>query len=256
MWFRAFQRGSIMDVQSVKILGVRIDKVNTEEAYDNFLSLFNEANCSAIYTPNPEIIMKATEDEELRRAISDAGLVIPDGIGVIYASKIQKLGLEERVPGIEFMERILTFCNNSGRSIFLLGGKPDVAKKAGEEIVKKFPKIEVKGYQDGYFADNEELKIIDKINEVKPDILFVAMGAPKQEKWINKHKKILNTRIAMGVGGSLDVWAGYAKRAPKLFIDLNLEWLYRIMTNPSRIGRALLLPKFMIAVFLENMKLK
>ncbi len=243
-----------MSIQSVKVLGVRIDKVNQEEAYSQFLNLFNNGSCSAIYTPNPEIIMKACEDDELKSVISDADLVIPDGIGVIYASKILDLGLEERVPGIEFMERMLIFCNNSSRSIFLLGGKPDIARKAGEAIQKKYPKIEISGYNDGYFKDSDELKIIDKINEAKPDILFVALGAPKQEKWISRHKKILNTSVAIGVGGSLDVWSGYARRAPKLFIDLNLEWLYRIIRHPSRIGRALMLPKFLIAVIIEKLK--
>ncbi len=250
------REGIAMDVQSVKILDVRVDKVNNDEAYNVFLNLFNSGNCSTIFTPNPEIIMKAIEDKELKKAISDADLVIPDGIGIIYASRIQNLGIDERVAGIEFMEKILTFCNNSSRSIFLFGGKADVAKKAGEFIKKKYPKIEIAGYNNGYFEENEELKIIDRINEAKPDVLFVALGAPKQEKWIYKHRKILNTHIAMGIGGSLDVWSGYVKRAPQLFINLHLEWLYRSIRYPSRMGRLLLLPKFLISVIVEKIKFK
>jgi len=241
-----------MDNKSIKILGVRIDKLNVEEAYNKFLSLFKQDSFSAIYTPNPEIIMVAQEDHELKDALLDADLVIPDGIGVIYASRIHNLGLEERIPGIEFMERILKFCNNTNGSIFILGGKPGVAKKACDKIQEKFPNIVMTGCHDGYFSDEDELKVVDKINEVKPDILFVALGAPRQEKWIYSHRKILNTKIAMGVGGSIDVWAGHAKRAPKLFIKLNLEWFYRLLREPHRIGRMMSLPKFLIRVLLSR----
>ncbi len=245
-----------MNIPSVKILGVRIDRVNHDEAYNEFLSLFNNNTCSAIYTPNPEIVMKAREDKELNLAISDADLVIPDGIGLIYASRINNLGIEERVPGIEFMDKILNFCNNASRSIYLLGAKPDTVEKAVKNIGEKYPKIDIVGYQDGYFDKADELKVIDKINEVKPDVLFVALGAPKQEKWIYKHKKILNTHVAMGVGGSFDVWSGHVKRAPKIFLDLNLEWLYRILRHPTRIVRALTLPKFLVAVIVQRLKAK
>lgn len=241
-----------MTTESVKILGIRVDKVTAEEAYNQFLALFNMGSLCTVYTPNPEIIMKAREDLELKEALQEADLVIPDGIGLIYASRIHNLGLEERVPGIDFMERILKFCNNAKHSIFLLGGKPGVAQKACENIKEKYPNVEIAGCQNGYFEKNDELKVVDKINEVKPDVLFVALGAPKQEKWIYTHRKILNTRVAMGVGGSVDVWAGNAKRAPKFFIDLNLEWLYRAIKNPSRIKRLLALPHFLIQVFLSK----
>ncbi len=241
-----------MEIKSVKILGVRIDNLDADEAYNRFLSLFKKGSFSAIYTPNPEIIMMAQDDRPLKEALLDADLVIPDGIGVIYASRIHKLGLEERIPGIEFMERMLKFCNNTKGSIFILGGKPGVPEKACEKIKDKYPNIEIKGCQDGYFTAEEELKVVDKINEVKPDILFVALGCPKQEKWIHEHRKILNTKVAMGVGGSVDVWAGHSKRAPKLFIKLNLEWLYRLLREPSRIGRMMSLPKFLLRVILSR----
>ncbi len=243
-----------MDIKSVKILGIRVDKVSREEAYNKFLSLFNNNSCATIYTPNPEIIMKARDDEDLKVAISDADLVVPDGIGIVYASKIHDLGIEERVAGIEFMERILNFCNNSNRSIYLLGAKPETVERAAYNIGQKYSKIDIVGYHDGYFDESAELKVIDKINEVKPDVLFVALGAPKQEKWIHKHKKILNTHVAMGVGGSFDVWSGYAKRAPKIFLKLNLEWLYRIIRHPSRIGRAVQLPKFLFEVIVQKIQ--
>ncbi len=236
----------------VKIMGVPIDKLGAEGAYNKFVSLFKEDEFAMLFTPNPEIVMCAQEDEDLMRALVDADLVIPDGIGLIYASKMHNLGLNERVPGIEMMDRILKFCNNTGSSIYLLGGKPGIADKAAQKMVKAYPNLKVKGTQDGYFAPEDELKVIDRINETKADILFVAMGAPRQEKWIYKHRKVLNARVAMGVGGALDVWAGSVKRAPKLFINLGLEWLWRLLREPHRIVRMMSIPKFLIRTILSR----
>lgn len=241
-----------MEVKSIKILGVKIHQVTNESAYNRFLSLMEEPKMSMIVTPNTEIVMMAQQDNELKDILQDADLVIPDGIGLVYASKIHQLGLTERVTGIDTMERMLKYCNNTKKSIYLFGGKPGVAEKAAEKMKETYPNLQIKGIRDGYFKKEEEDKIIDHINEVKPDILLVALGAPKQEKWIYQHRKILNTKVAMGVGGALDVWAGVAKRAPKIFQDLHLEWFYRLMKEPSRIGRMMSLPKFMIKVLLSR----
>jgi N-acetylglucosaminyldiphosphoundecaprenol N-acetyl-beta-D-mannosaminyltransferase len=236
----------------VKILGVRIDKVNHEEAYNRFLSLIKRDRAAVIYTPNSEIVMMAQNDEELKEVIYDADLVVPDGVGLIYASRIHNLGLTERVAGIELMERMLKFCHSTKKSIYLLGAKEEVVKLAAERIHESYNNIEIKGYHSGYYDQENELKIIDEINELKPDILFVAFGAPKQEKWIHKHKKILNCKVAMGVGGSFDIMSGTVKRAPKLFRNTGFEWLYRLMTNPTRFVRMLALPHFLIKVLLER----
>lgn len=241
-----------MASESIKILGVRVDKVNPVEAYNRFLHLMDSHTMSMIFTPNTEIVMMAQQDKALRSILREADLVVPDGIGLVYASKLHNLGLDERVTGIDLMERILKYCHTTKRSIYILGGKPGVAERAMEAILKVYPSIESKGYQDGYFKPENELKIIDRINELKPDILFVAMGAPKQEKWIYKHRKILNVKVAMGVGGSVDVWAGTSKRAPVFYQKANLEWLYRLLKNPSRVGRMMALPKFMFKVLLSR----
>lgn len=237
-----------MSNETVKILGVRIDKVNQEEAYNKFLSFIKEGSFKMIFTPNTEIVMMAQDDHELKDLLQQADMVIPDGIGLIYASKINNLGLTERVPGVEMMDKILNYCNNAKKSIYILGGAPGVAEKAVGKISEVYPDVDIRGIQDGYFKEEDELKIIDKINDTKPDVLFVALGAPKQEKWIYKHRKILNTKVAMGVGGSVDIWAGTAKRAPQIFINLHLEWFFRLLMQPSRIGRMMALPKFMLLV--------
>ena len=241
-----------MELSYVKILGVKIHKVNMEQAFSSFLYLLNGNICSMIFTPNTEMVMNASKDQDFRRVLNSGDLIVPDGIGIIYASNHHNLGLEDRVPGIELMEKILKFANTTKKSVFLLGGAPGISEKAAENINDTFPNIVIKGFHDGYFKEEEELKVIDKINETRPDILFVALGTPKQELWMNKHRKILNAKVAMGVGGALDVWSGNSKRAPKIFRDLGLEWLYRLIREPKRIWRMMTIPKFLIRVFLEK----
>ncbi len=239
-------------VKSVKIFGVRFDNVDAEEANKQFIALMGGDKLGLIYTPNTEIIMKAQDDPEYKAILNEGDLVVPDGIGVILASKIHHLGLKERVPGIELMTKMLEYCNRTGKSIYLFGGQENVAEMAAVNIMKAYPNLRILGTRDGFFESNEEIRILDDINEKKPDILFVALGAPKQEKWMSKYKKTINAKVAMGVGGSLDVWAGTAKRAPVFFQKTGLEWLYRLLKQPSRVMRMMSLPKFMIKVILTK----
>lgn len=240
--------GGSMSEKSVKIFGVRIDRVDMDEAFNRFLVLLNRERTAVIYTPNTEMVMMAEKDREFKEVLNSADLVIPDGIGLIHASRIHNLGLTERVPGIELMDRILKYCNATRRSIFLFGGKPGIAELAAQKILEKYPNIVLKGVETGYFGPDDEERIINTINEAKPDVLFVALGAPKQEKWVAKYRKILNAHVTMGVGGSLDVYAGSVKRAPVIFQKLGIEWLHRLLKEPSRVGRMMALPKFMIKV--------
>lgn len=239
-------------VKSVKIFGVRFDNVDAEEANKQFIALMGGDKLGMIYTPNTEIIMKAQDDPEFKAILNEGDLVIPDGIGVVLASKIHHLGLTERVPGIELMTMMLEYCNRTGKSIYLFGGQPKVAELAAIKIKETYPNLRIAGTRDGFFESNQELHILDEINEKKPDILFVALGAPKQEKWINKYKKTINAKVAMGVGGALDVWAGTVKRAPVFFQKTGLEWFYRLLKQPTRIMRMMSLPKFMIKVILTK----
>lgn len=234
--------------EQTMIFGVPIDQVSAEDAYNRFLAFMKEDRLHTIFTPNTEIVMMAQEDEELKSILRRGDLVIPDGIGLLYASKHHDLGLDERIPGVEMMDRMLKFCHNAKKKVYLLGAKPGTVEAAAEKIRATYPHLEICGHHHGYFSQEEELRVIDAINESKPDILFVALGAPRQEKWIDAHRKILNAKVAMGVGGSIDIWAGTAKRAPKIFIDLHLEWFYRLLKNPSRIGRMMALPHFLLKV--------
>lgn len=236
----------------IRIFGVRIDCVDMEEAFNRFLTLLNRERSAVIYTPNTEMVMMAEKDPEFKEVLNAADLVIPDGIGLIHASRIHHLGLTDRVPGIELMDRILKYCHATRRSIYLFGGKPGTAELAGQKILEKYPNIVIKGIENGYFGPDDEDRIIDAINDAKPDVLFVALGAPKQEKWIAKHRRTLNAHVAMGIGGSLDVYAGNVKRAPVFFQKLGIEWMHRLLKEPSRIGRMMALPKFMIKVIITR----
>ncbi len=233
---------------TVKIFGVRFDNVTMDEANKKFISFMGNEKLKTIYTPNPEIVMMAQEDNEFKTVLNEGDLVIPDGIGIILASKVHHLGLTDRVPGIELLELMFEYCNRAGKSIFLFGGKPGVADMAAENIKVKYPNLTIVGTRDGYFDQGKELKILDEINEKKPDILIVALGAAKQEKWIHRYKKTINASVAMGVGGALDVWAGTVRRAPVIFQRLGLEWFYRLIKQPTRFKRMLILPKFMLKV--------
>jgi len=239
-------------MEAVRIFGVRFDNVTASEAKRRFIAMMESGGLKTIYTPNTEIIMKAQDDPTFKQVLNEGDLVIPDGIGVVLASKIHHLGLSERVPGIELMGLMLEFCNRAGKSIYLFGGAPGIAEKASEKILSTYPNLKIVGIRDGYFKEEDVWSILDDINEKKPDILFVALGAPKQEKWIHQHKKTLNAKVAMGVGGALDVWSGTVKRAPVIYQKLGLEWFYRLLKQPSRIGRMMSLPKFMIKVILTK----
>ena len=234
-------------MESLKILGVRIDKVNMESAILKIKEFLEGDSAKSVFTPNSEIIYMAKDDEVFKETLNNSDLNTADGIGVVYASKILGNPVEGSVAGYDIACALLPYLNEIKAKLFLFGGKPGVGEKAKEAILKDYPDIDICGVENGYFGDDDS-KIIESINSKEPDVVFVCLGAPKQEKWIDKNKSTLKTKVLMGIGGSLDVFAGEAKRAPKFFIKLNIEWLYRLLKNPSRIGRMMALPKFGFAV--------
>lgn len=228
----------------IDILGVEFDSLRKEEAVSYALEIISQRRGGYMVTPNPEIVMETWKNPELKAAVDNAALVIPDGIGIIHASKILKTPLKERLPGIDVTSSILECMAKDGKSVFLLGAKPGVAEKAAEEMKKEFPGLKVCGTQDGYFKD--DAPVVEKINEAAPDFLLVCLGAPKQEIWMSRNAEKLNVGFMGGLGGTLDVFAGAAKRAPMLWQNLGLEWLYRCLKEPWRFKRAAKLPKFLL----------
>lgn len=234
----------------VKILGVGFDNVTMDEAVQRGVTMLQSEGTHYVVTPNPEIVEACRENPAAMEAVNGADLVIADGIGVVYGSRIQKTPLKCRVPGIEFGEAMVQQCAKLGKSVYFLGCKPGVAEKAAENLKKKYPGLIVVGAADGYFKDDAAAAA--RVRETNADLLFVCLGAPKQEIFMQKYGEATGAHLLMGLGGSLDVFAGVTERAPKVYQDMNLEWFYRLMKNPSRIGRMMKLPLFLIHVMGEK----
>ncbi|MCM3390329.1 WecB/TagA/CpsF family glycosyltransferase [Ureibacillus chungkukjangi] len=234
------------------VLGIQVNTENYDNLLKEIFQRIERKEKSLIVAINPEKIMKAKEDPSLKKLLNDAEIQIPDGVGVIIASKIQKGQITERVTGVEMMMRLCEEAAKHQKPIFLYGGKPGVADTAAAKLKELYSGIIVAGTLDGYEKDNEIVKA--KINEAKPDILFVAMGSPKQENWINANRDELHPTIYQGVGGSFDVLAGTVKRAPEAFQKLGLEWFYRLMKEPKRFKRQLALPLFLVEVTRNSKK--
>ncbi len=233
---------------TVNVLGVNVDKVTFNEALELAENMAKTEGVSKIFTPNPEIIMSAKEDAAMCEILNSADLCTADGIGVVYGAKILGDPVPERVAGFDLTCALLERLSKTEVGVFLFGAKPGVAEEAKKRLEEKYPGIVVSGTRNGYFKEEDEKAIVEEINNSGAKLLLVCLGAPKQEKWIAKHQDNLKVNLCMGVGGTLDVLAGTAKRAPEIFIRLNLEWAYRLLKNPSRIGRFAALPKFVIEV--------
>lgn len=240
----------------VNILGVKVDKVNVDSAAGRICEFLNTDKLNKVYTPNSEIIMAAYKDDKFRDVLNNAELLTADGIGVVYASKILGKPITERAAGYDIACELLRRIKGTSYSVYLLGGKPGVAETAKEKLLEEYPGLNIAGLRDGYFKPEEEDGIIEEINRTGADIVFVCLGAPKQELFIDKHKDKLKAKVAMGIGGSLDVFAGTAMRAPEFYCNHGLEWFYRLMKQPSRAGRMLALPKFGFTVLVKGRKFK
>jgi len=222
----------------VDILGIPVDKITEKELLEKIINFINEKRFHLIVTINSENATKALENKIFLDVIKNADLVIPDGIGIIFASKILGDKLPERIPGIYLSYKLLEISNEKGYKIVLIG-----------------PNLNIAMTYNGYFNEDEEKKIVEEIQKIEPDILLVGMGSEKQEIWIwNNREKFKNIGVCIGVGGTLDIWAGKKKRAPKLVQKLGLEWLYRVIIEPKRIFRVLKIFNFLNKLFIERWK--
>ena len=242
--------------ETVDIMGVPVDKVTMSEAINITKKFLSKDRIHTIYTPNSEIMMAAQRDPSLKSILNEADLLVADGAGVVLASKILKRTLPEKVAGFDLVKNIFQSSERESINVFLLGSKPGVAEEAGKNITKIYPGIRIVGCQNGYFKKEEENSIIETINSSNADVLLVALGAPKQEKWIHKNKSKLKVKVCIGVGGTLDVFAGRVKLAPEFFRRNGLEWLYRLCREPRRFIRMLDLPKFILLTLFTRIKEK
>ena len=211
----------------IDILGVGFDNLTMTEAVARGCELLAGEGAHYVVTPNPEIVETCRADAEAMAAVNGADLVLPDGIGVIYGAKLLGTPLKSRVPGIEFGTAMLAHCAETGKRVYLFGAKPGVAEQAAKNLCEKLPGLQIAGTHD---------------------------GAPKQEKWMAQYGAATGAKLLLGLGGSLDVFAGVAQRAPEFYCKHNLEWFYRLIKNPSRAGRMMKLPLFLVHVAGEKRK--
>lgn len=229
----------------VDVLGVGFDNVTMAEAIEKCEEMLNGDTSNLVVTPNPEIVMKAKDDPEYKEILNNASLVIPDGIGIIKGAAILGTPLKERVAGYDLICNLLENHKDGDKTFYFWGSKPEIAELAKNKIIEKYPNIKILGTDNGYFDDEKKKEIINKLCELKPDVLLVGTGFPRQEKLINEMLPLNIFKIAIGCGGSIDVLSGTVKRAPKIFIKLHIEWSWRLIKEPTRIGRMMVLPKFM-----------
>jgi len=234
------------------IMGLAFDNVTMAEALDKARQLLKKNETCYCVTPNAEIAYEAIHSKELAALLNDAALVLPDGAGVVLASKILGTPLKEKVAGVEFADRLMDVMVEEGYRLYLLGSKPGVAELAAEKMTARHPGLIICGMADGYFRD--EKAVVEAINAAGADILFVCLGAPKQENFMQKHRQALRVRMMLGLGGTLDSFAGTVKRAPRWMIRMNLEWFYRLLKEPKRLGRMMRLPKYVLAVLGRKIK--
>lgn len=226
------------------IMGVTFDDLTLAEAVSAGATLARTPGLSYVVTPNPEIVNLARQSQDYQKILNGADLVLPDGIGVVYAAKLLGAPLKGRVPGIDFASGLLAELAAGGEKLFLLGGKPGVAEQAAEKLKARHAGLQICGTHDGYFQDNEA--VTAEIQAAGAEVVFVCLGAPKQEWWIARHGAATGARLMVGLGGALDVYAGAVKRAPEAWQKLGLEWCYRLIHQPSRVGRMAKLPLFLL----------
>ena len=227
------------------VLGIGFDNVTQDEAVDRAMALIAAGGSHYVVTPNAEFVQMARGDSRFRDLLNQADLVLPDGIGVVYASKILGRPLKGRVPGVDFAAALCGRMVREGGRLFLLGAKPGVAELAAAELKQRYPGLQICGTHDGYFQ--EDGPVVEEIRTAAADVVFVCLGAPKQEQWMAAHGAACGAKLLVGLGGSLDVFAGQVKRAPETWQNLGLEWLYRLIKQPSRIGRMAKLPLFLVS---------
>lgn len=228
------------------ILNIWTDALTMETALDQMVEfLRRDDRVYTVFASNPEKNFSVPQDSELYSLFRNADLLLPDGIGIVWAARLLHGRKLERVPGCEFMERCCAFAAEKGYSIFLYGAREKVSAKAAEVLVQKYPGLVIAGRQDGYLPKERMHELVQRINDSGAKFLFLALGSPRQEKWVAEYGSQLTTvAVCQGIGGTLDVVAGTVRRAPRIWCNLGLEWLYRLLSEPRRISRQKVLPLF------------
>lgn len=234
-----------------KILGFKVFNKDKSALMD-YIEGFDKVN---IISGNPEVLYNGLSDTLLKENFnSETSVIIPDGVGTVIASKIVKSPVKEKIAGIDVVREVMIKANTEGKSIYLLGAKQEILERCVDNIKKEFPDLKVSGFRNGFFDLNNCQDIIDEVIKSEPWAIFVAMGSPRQEIFINKIMGRVDTHIFMGVGGVFDIFAGELTRAPKWMLTFGLEWLHRVIQEPFRIKRLMVIPKFLLLVLKNRNK--
>ena len=241
--------GQMPDTLSIiHILDMPIHHVTMRAALEIIDGFIRANTPHHVVTADASMLVMAQEDADLRAIVANADLITPDSEGILWASRQQGQSLPERVSGVEIVERLCERSSQQGQKLYFLGAAPGVADAAKARMEAKYPGAQIVGTRNGFFTDADLPQVLDDIRACRPDVLCVAMGIPKQEKWIAKHRDALGVPVLIGVGGTLDVLSDTVKRAPKAMRQLKLEWLWRVLKNPRKIGKVMLLPRFVLMV--------
>lgn len=233
-------------IKTRQILGLKIHCVTMDSAISIIEGFIAEKKPRMVVTADASAVVIARDDHELQSIINEADLVTPDSTGILWGAKRLKTPLIEKVSGADMVEKLCMIANEKGYSVFLLGSAPGITDKAAENLKSRYPNLQIAGTHHGYFKDGDSSEAEHMIKESKPDMLFVAMGIPMQEKWIKKHMDELGVPVSMGVGGTFDVISGNVKRAPLWMQNHGLEWMYRLISNPRKISKVMTLPVFVM----------
>jgi N-acetylglucosaminyldiphosphoundecaprenol N-acetyl-beta-D-mannosaminyltransferase len=241
-------------MQSISILGVRVDVTDTAAAMETMEGFIRSRQPHQVVTADASGVILAQRDRELMRIINGADLVTPDSTGILWAAKRFGTPLPERVSGIDLLQVLCAEAAKTGYGVFCLGSEPGVADAAAEELKRRYPGLDIVGTHHGYFGPEESDEVVRKVHDASPDILFVAFGIPRQEKWIHRYMKEMRVPLAIGVGGSFDVISGKVKRAPVWMQKHGLEWMHRLISNPKKYRKCMTLPVFAWKVLRANQR--
>ncbi|REI09939.1 N-acetylglucosaminyldiphosphoundecaprenol N-acetyl-beta-D-mannosaminyltransferase TarA [Staphylococcus felis] len=244
----------LREKEQVNVLNVMFDNVKLNDMYRNIIQYLNTDTKHNLFvvTANPEIVHYAFENPQYQKIINSADYVIPDGTGIIKAARMLDTPLQERLPGIELMDACLDIANIKHKKVFLLGATSPIVEKAARKIKQKYPNLEIQTHHG--FIEMNDATVTEQIRRFNPDFIFVGMGYPKQEQWIQHHRHHFDHTMMMGVGGSIDVFSSEVKRAPYFWRTLNLEWAYRCIKDMKRIHRIKRIPKFLWEVYKQALR--
>jgi N-acetylglucosaminyldiphosphoundecaprenol N-acetyl-beta-D-mannosaminyltransferase len=244
-----------LNIPHVSIYGIRVCKFNKKQTVEWLEQAIANRQTTQVITANPIMLMTALEQPEYMAMMQRAELIVPDGAGLVWATSYVGEPVAEKVAGIDLMHELLAIGEVKGWRIFLLGASPEIIQATAGKLKSRYPRLQLVGVRDGYFKTDDNEAVVSQIREAAADILLVGRSADKQEPWIDRFKDDLGVPVMMGIGGSFDVISGKLKRAPKFFIRLRLEWFYRLLQEPWRYRRMLLLPKFVVKVIRDKGKL-